>query len=115
MYFKGNGVDPVPSHAFRGEEIGIWAGNLVTKGIKRVCHDFRRREMRSKVDANVDSVLDLQPEIRRPTTGALQAHQRHMSRACAAKLARKPSPTALHSLPGPVPRASEIHVDGTCV
>ena len=33
-----------------------------------------------------------------------------MNWACAAKWARKPSPTALHSLPGPIPRASEIHV-----
>ena len=70
--------------------------------------------MRSKVDSQVDSVLDSQPDIRKPTTSASQGSQRLMTWACATKWARKPTPTAPHSLPGPVTRASENHVTGIC-
>ena len=70
--------------------------------------------MRSKVDSQVGSVLDSQPEIRKPTTSAPQDSQRLMTWACATKWARKPSPPAPHSLPGPLSRASENQVAGTC-
>ena len=70
--------------------------------------------MRSKVDSQVGSVLDSQPDIRKPTTSASQGSQRLMTWACATKWARKPSPPAPHSLPGPVPRASENQVAVIC-
>ena len=70
--------------------------------------------MRSKVDSQIGSVLDSQPDIRKPTTSASQGSQRLMTWACATKWARKPSPPAPHSLPGPVPRASENQVAVIC-
>ena len=70
--------------------------------------------MRSKVDSQVGSVLDSQPEIRKPTTSAPQGSQRLMTWACATKMARKPTPTAPLSLPGPVTWASENRVAGIC-
>ena len=65
-------------------------------------------------DSLLDSLLDPQPEIRKPTPTASQARQRHLTWACEAKLARKPSPSALHGLPGPVAWASKNQVGGTC-
>ena len=73
-----------------------------------------QREIRSKVDPQVDSVLDSQPDIRKPTTSASQGSQRLMAWACATKWARKPSSPAPYSLPGPVTWASENQVAGIC-
>ena len=70
--------------------------------------------MGSKVDSQVDYLPYSQPEIRRPTTSAPQGPQRHITWACATKMARKPTPTASHSLPGPVTWASENRVAGIC-